>query len=117
MGATNQYITMISSLSVFLQFCLLGSVNYSYAVLFGAAGLCAAALGITQINKHVKKSGRQSVILVFLLTALTFAFVSIPIKMAANFIERQAQFGDKGLWEIAKEIASMGPPSSPSPSH
>lgn len=47
MGATNQYITMISSLCVFLQFCLLGSVNYSYALLFGTSGLAAAALGIT----------------------------------------------------------------------
>jgi hypothetical protein len=47
------------------------------------------------------------VILVFLLTALSVAFVSIPLKMAANYVERQESFGGKGLWEIATEIMSM----------
>jgi hypothetical protein len=85
MGATNQYITMISSMSVFIQFCLLGSVNYSYAAIFGVTSLFAAALGITLINKFVRKSGRQSVILIFLLTALIIAFLSLPIKIVSNY--------------------------------
>lgn len=94
-------------MSVFIQFSLLGSVNYAYAVIFGVVALFAAGLGITRINNYIKKSGRQSVILMFLLTALIIAFLSLPAKMVDNYFERRQEFIGMPWWEIAKEISSL----------
>jgi len=40
----------------------------------------AVWLGIAMVNIYVKKTGKQSIILIILVVCLTLAFVSIPLK-------------------------------------
>jgi len=79
MSGTNQYITMIASLSVAIQFMYIGAMNYQYAILFGFLTLLAAYTGITAVNIYVKRSGKQSVIAILLVIVLTLALISLPI--------------------------------------
>lgn len=58
MSGTNQYITMIASLSVAIQFMYIGAMNFQYAFLFGGLTLIAAYTGITAVNIYVKRSGK-----------------------------------------------------------
>lgn len=57
MSGTNQYITMIASVSVAIQFAWIGDMIYSYAILFGVITIISAYIGITAINYYVKKTG------------------------------------------------------------
>lgn len=79
MSGTNQYITMIASISVAIQFIYIGAMNFQYAIMFGVLTLIAAYIGITAVNIYVKKSGKQSVIAILLVLVLTMALVSLPI--------------------------------------
>ena len=79
MSGTNQYITMIASISVAIQFLWLGDMLVNYAVLFGCMTIISAYIGITSINNYVKKSGKQSTITVILTFVLVIALVSLPI--------------------------------------
>jgi uncharacterized membrane protein YfcA len=98
---------MISSVSVFLQFSLLGRVNYSYAVLLVVTAFIATKAGITFTNAYIKKSGRQSIILLFLITILSVAFLSLPIKMITNYVGNRADMQDLPWYEIAKKISTL----------
>ena len=40
----------------------------------------AVFVGIYSVNVYVKKTGKQSIILIILVICLTLAFVSIPLK-------------------------------------
>jgi len=79
MSGTNQYITMIASISVAIQFIYIGQMNFSFAILFGFLTLIAAYTGITAVNYYVKRSGKQSVIAILLVIVLTLALISLPI--------------------------------------
>jgi len=79
MSGTNQYITMIASISVAIQFLWLGDMLVNYAVLFGCMTIISAYIGITSINNYVKKSGKQITITVILTFVLVIALVSLPI--------------------------------------
>lgn len=58
MSGTNQYITMIASISVVIQFLNLGMLNVEMSIFFGAIALVSAFTGIKAIDIYVKKSGR-----------------------------------------------------------
>jgi len=79
MSGTNQYITMIASFSVAIQFFCSGQLNMKYAVMFGVLTLVSAFSGIHFVNKIIQKSGKQSIITVILTLVLVLALVSLPI--------------------------------------
>jgi len=79
MSGTNQYITMIASIVVALQFWLLGQLNLAFAILLGAVTLISAYAGITGVNAYVKRTGKQSTILVILTIVLTVALFMMPL--------------------------------------
>lgn len=58
MGGTNQYITMIASISVVLQFLNLGMLNVPMALLFGGLALVSAFAGLQAVDVYMAKSGR-----------------------------------------------------------
>jgi uncharacterized membrane protein YfcA len=80
MSATNQYITMISSLAVMLQFAVLQELDWTYAGIFGATSLISAYAGLTAVKWYINKSGKESFIALILVIVLIFALVSLPIK-------------------------------------
>jgi uncharacterized membrane protein YfcA len=77
---TNQYLVLISTLSVTSQFLYMGILNIPYAVYLGLIQLVAAYLGVTQVNRIVKLTGRQSVIVMILTFVLFIALISLPVK-------------------------------------
>ena len=79
MSGTNQYITMVASIAVAVQFIYIGYMNYYYAATFGILTLLSAYSGITVVNKIVSKSGKQSVIALLLFIALICAFTCLPL--------------------------------------
>jgi uncharacterized membrane protein YfcA len=58
MSGTNQYITMIASISVAVQFAFIGQMNPYYAGLFGAITLVSAYIGITAVKMYLAKTGK-----------------------------------------------------------
>merc|ERR1711935_484083 len=60
MSSTNQYITLISAISVIIQFILAGTLNWEYALLSGGITLVSAYIGITQVNAYVQRTKKQS---------------------------------------------------------
>ena len=79
-AATNQYIGMISSLSVSLQNIYRGQLNYSYFFIVGVFILLSAALGLTSVNKIVKKTKRESIVVFAISFVLLTSFVILPVK-------------------------------------
>ena len=79
MSGTNQYITMIASISVAVQFFQLGELNMNYALMFGVITIICAFVGIQAINMYVARSGKQSIIAILLTVVLIMAVVSLPI--------------------------------------
>jgi uncharacterized membrane protein YfcA len=80
MSATNQYITMVASFSVLIQFFMEGLVRVDYAICFGIVAFIASMTGIFAINKLLKKSGKQSTIAIILITVLVVALLLLPLK-------------------------------------
>lgn len=95
MSGTNQYITMIASISVAIQFAWIGDMMWPFAILFGAITLVAAYIGIQSINWYVKKSGKQSVIAFMLVLVLVLALVSLPIKKIMDHQAAQQVVGEE----------------------
>lgn len=58
MSGTNQYITMVASIAVVLQFIYLDQLYWGYSMEFGVITIFAAFTGIQAINSYVKKSGK-----------------------------------------------------------
>lgn len=49
MSSTNQYITLLASFSVFVQFALAGEVTWDWAICFGLLAFLSAFIGIVGI--------------------------------------------------------------------
>jgi uncharacterized membrane protein YfcA len=81
-AATNQYIGMISSFSVTLQNMYSGQLNYSYLAFTGVFILLSAVLGLTSVNKIVKKTGRSSIIIYIISLVLMASLIILPVKYA-----------------------------------
>lgn len=80
MAATNQYITMVSAVSVALQFAMLHDMIWPYAGIFGVSTILAAYLGIRAVQCYIERSGKESIIALLLIIVLSLALISIPIK-------------------------------------
>ncbi len=84
-AATNQYIGMISSLSVTLQNIYKSQLNFGYFFLIGIFILGSAYLGLKQVNAIVKKTGRQSVIVFIMAFVLLVSFLILPAKYIMQY--------------------------------
>lgn len=62
------------------QFAYLQLIYWGYAILYMVITVFAVFLGIYSVNIYVKKTGKQSIILIILVICLALAFVSIPLK-------------------------------------
>lgn len=80
MAATNQFITLVASVAVASQFAYLGVIYWGYALLYMVITILSVWTGIYSVNIYVKKTGKQSIILIILVICLVLAFVSIPLK-------------------------------------
>jgi hypothetical protein len=58
----------------------MGTLNYPYVICIGVFQVLASYLGVTQVNRLVKITGRQSIIVIVLAFVLFISFISLPIK-------------------------------------
>lgn len=58
MSGTNQYITMIASISVAAQFAGINALNPWYSLLFGVITVICAFIGIQSVNIYIAKTGK-----------------------------------------------------------
>ena len=79
-ASTNQYLALISTISVTSQFAYMGILNIEYALFLGVFTLIGSVIGLTQVNRIVKLTGRQSVIVVALALVLITSLVMIPVR-------------------------------------
>lgn len=79
MSMTNQYITLIASLSVVIQFFMEGLLSLDYAIVFAFVAFTGSLIGITAVNKAVQKSGKQSPIAIMLTLVLIQALILLPV--------------------------------------
>ena len=79
-ASTNQYLAMISTISVTSQFLYMGVLNIEYSLFLGIFVCISAFIGLTQVNRIVKITGRQSIIVITLSIVLFVAFFSLPAK-------------------------------------
>lgn len=82
MSSTNQYITMIASLSVVIQFVMSGQLSKDYALIMGVLAFISGFIGLTAVNNILKKTGKQSPIAIMLTCVLIIALALLPL----NFI-------------------------------
>lgn len=76
---TSVYIIFFTSLSGFIQFMVIGSLNYEYALFNGAFVLLGSLVGLWLISAWIKRTNKQSA-LVFLLTLIViFALCSVVV--------------------------------------
>jgi len=80
MSGTNQFITMIATISVTTQFIYLGEIQWYYSIYFGLITIIAAFSGIRAINWYTKKSGKNSIILILLCFLIVMALIMLPLK-------------------------------------
>lgn len=67
-------------MAVASQFAYLGVIYWSYCLIFSIITVISAYVGISQVKKYIKRTGKQSIILIMLVFCLSLAFVSIPLK-------------------------------------
>lgn len=77
---TSQYLSLISTLSVTFQFLYMDVFNFSYALYLGMFVLIGSFIGIHYVNKVIKITGRQSIIVIALAGVLLMSFVTLPLK-------------------------------------
>ena len=58
MPGTNQYIAMIASLAVFMQFIYLGNVDVRYTIYYGIISIWGAYVGIKIANRYNQRKGK-----------------------------------------------------------
>lgn len=81
MSSTNQYITLLASFSVFIQFALAGEVTWDWAIAFGLLAFLSAFIGIVGIQTMIKKKGgKQSLIAFVMMGVLISALIMLPLK-------------------------------------
>jgi uncharacterized membrane protein YfcA len=84
-SGTNQYLALISTISVTTQFVSMGILNYDYALFIGMFVAVGSVTGITQVKRIVKATGRQSVIVITLAFVLFLSFAFLPLKFVSFF--------------------------------
>ncbi len=57
-AGTNQYLALLQCISLSSQFFYLGLINIPYAAVLGVFALVGSYIGITQVNRIVKITGR-----------------------------------------------------------
>jgi len=58
MSGTNQYIAMIASVAVTVQFIYLKKVHLYYAIYYGTISVGGAIVGISLTNTYTKRKGK-----------------------------------------------------------
>ena len=78
-SSTGMFMVLFTTFSSFLQFFIAGIFEPSYAGVLGACVVVFTFMGITQVNKIVKRSGRASIVVFCLASITSLSAVIIPI--------------------------------------
>jgi len=79
-SASNQFLAMLSTISVSYQYYQLGAFNYPFLYILSTLTFFATVIGVVGVNAWVARTGNQGVIVKVLAVVLGIATVSLPLK-------------------------------------
>ena len=96
---TSVYIFFFTSLSGFIQYILIGSLKYDYALFNGAFVLLGSIIGLWLISKWIQRTNKQSA-LVFLLAFIVILALSSLVVFQVLKVSAKLNKGEN-IWEFA----------------
>jgi uncharacterized membrane protein YfcA len=87
-SATGMYIVIYSAGAISIQFMLSDALLWDYAIICGISTLIGTYLGISIVNKLVKRTGRQSLLVLILAVLITMSLIIIPINSGLKLKEK-----------------------------
>ena len=78
-SSTGMYMVMFSTLSSWILFVISGTLNIAYGLWLSLFVIIGTVYGLKSINKYVKESGRQSILVIMLSIVLGISAVVVPI--------------------------------------
>lgn len=91
-SATGMYIVMYSAGAITLQFIMTNELLWDYSLVCGLSTILGTYLGISLINRLVKKTGRQSLLILVLCLLILVSIIVIPINSGIR-LKQQADEG------------------------
>ena len=95
-SATGMYMVMFISGSSSMLFIVGGNLNLSFAFWIAVYSVLATYVGIKQINKVVQRSGRGSLVVVFLAFIIALSAAAIPVLGALQ--EKKKSDEGEDIW-------------------
>jgi uncharacterized membrane protein YfcA len=86
-SATGMYLVMFSSLSTVTQFVIMGHFFWYYAIWLGAFSIIGTIFGIIVVNRVVKRTGKQSIVVLLLVTLIYASLVAMPAEGIYNIVK------------------------------
>jgi len=78
-SSTGMYIVMYSAGAITTQYVITNELLWDYALVCGLSTIMGTYFGISVINKIVKKTGRQSILILVLAILIVISVIVIPI--------------------------------------
>ena len=88
-ASTGLYLVTFSKISACLIYYLEGEFTPSYAFWVASWSVLGSVIGVLSTRKRMDKSGRQSIIVLFLVIILLISVIGIPIFGAQDLIEEK----------------------------
>jgi hypothetical protein len=86
--ATTATMIVLTSSSVAVMFVISGLVPWSYAVFFFGVCLCGAYIGKTKIDGYVKRTGKASLLVLFLALIIAVATIGCLVVMLTRLADK-----------------------------
>ena len=86
-SATGMYLVIFSSMATTTQFALSGELDWNYAVVQGAFVIVGSCIGLCVMNSVVKKTGKQSPVVIILAFLIAAAAIVMPLFGVINMVE------------------------------
>lgn len=90
-SASGMYLVIFSAGASSILFIIEKSLLWQYAICFGISSCLGTILGITLVDKLVKKTGRQSLLVLILVILMIVALVVVPVNSGIALKEQSDQ--------------------------
>ena len=96
-SATSSFMIFFTALSATLQYAMLGDIRLGYACVLFVAGLIGTAVGQWAIGAMLRRSGRQSLIVLLIAFIIGGSTVVMSILGTLNFVAEIRQGKSQGF--------------------
>ena len=78
--STSMYLVLLISISSVTQFAVAKLVVWNYAAWTGLISVASTVVGVKVVNEIIKRTGRQSVLVLILATLIVISFAILSVK-------------------------------------